>query len=142
MKGNPITEIERNYIRNNYMVSDDKTLAKVLNRTKASITIIRQNMRLFRGEDGCHYIQEQVDFVRDNFIEMTDAELGSKIGRSERSVTNMRYRFKFIRPRKSIDGYIKRRLERMQELIKICETTQSPYRLDKAKQELKKLSGL
>lgn len=144
MKGAPIEQKELEFIKSNYLKMSDRELSKEINRTLVATKHIRQRNRLYRGNSNVHFSKNDISYIKANFNTLSDDDMAKVLKRSKYSVKNKRYRLGCRRQRciRNKDFVPTKKLIRMQELIKICETTQSPYRLELAKTELRKLSGL
>ena len=92
---------------------------------------------------GIPYTRAEDAYLTANNNSLPHRYMANHLGRSVNSVHCRCFRLGLIRTKKRISPKCsQKKLDRMQALIKICETSTSRYKLDVAKQELKKLSGL
>lgn len=94
-------------------------------------------------------------FLSDNYLIMSDDEMARGLKRSFASVVQRRSILKLRRPTYNAHYFTKtalqrlriavkfsRVLNRMKKLIELCQIETNTYKLNKYKQELKKLSGI
>lgn len=86
----------------------------------------------------------ETEYLQLNYFDKTDEEIAIVLNRSAYAIRDYRYKLKL--PARSKKRYREDKLAikvaKMQELIKFCETSTNPYQIDKAKEQLRKLSGL
>jgi len=142
MNGRPITDEDIEFVKNNYLSMNDEEIAKHLNRSSCTIQNIRSKKNLLRCNPNIPFTTEQHEFIRANYHILTDKEIALKINRKASSINSYRQKYNLKRGNYRRKEYVSRTVEKMRELIKFCETSKSPYKIDLAKQKLRKLSGL
>lgn len=145
MNGILIKPYELEYIKNNFHLMSDKELGNNLNRSYLTVANVRAKMKLLRIGSPKPYSKDEILHIKTYYRSRSDKQLGNDLNRTVSSITNRRYKSGLVRATRkpACNSFIvSQKVIKMRELIKICETTNSPYQKDKAKEKLKKLSGL
>lgn len=112
------------------------------------------NKKILPKRSGQRYSEEDKQFIRDNYKSMSDLEMAIELHRTISTVKNLRislklnrkiyYKIFVMEALKEADDLIKleNKCIKMRQLIAVCEETDNSYIKDKAKMELKKLSGI
>lgn len=140
--GFPLQDIDKKTIKDNYQTKSDAEIAPLLERTENSVRNFRVSMGLFGLGRGKRFTKYEIDFVKLHYHSMTDQELSDKLNRSIHSIAKIRIQNKLRRQRAYVDRFVGKKVEKMRNLIYLCEITTSPYIKDKYKEQLRKLSGL
>lgn len=142
MRGYPITQYEIDYISANFMDKTDEEMATHLKRPKCTVAFLRSKNGFLRVNKSKIFTEYEQDFVLNNFDKLSDEQIGLHLNRSTYCIKMYRKRNAIERINNKKQEYISKTVQEMRELIAYCETSTSPYKIDKAKEKLKKLSGL
>ena len=74
---------EDNFLKEHYIDMGSEEIAKILNRTVASINARRDDLHLVKHES---WSEDELSFLKNNYLDMTHLEIGEKLGRSEGAV--------------------------------------------------------
>lgn len=145
MNGKLVQDWEKEFIIANYLILSDEQISQHLNRSSCTIQVLRSKLGCLKQTAGSPFTTYEKNFILNNYQSMNNIEIGNILGRSNASISsflNKKRLSRIIRRKQTNSVYITNMVTRMKLLISLCETTQSQYKLDLYKQELKKLSGL
>lgn len=145
MNGKLIEDWEKEFIKDNYQQMSDIELSNQLDRSNYTVQVLRRQLNCFRPLSPIPFNHTEVSFILNNYQSMNNTEIATHLKRTGASISCFLIRRglrRVIRRKQTNSVYITKQVARMKLLISLCETTQSPYKLDLYKQELKKLSGL
>lgn len=81
----------------------------------------------------------EIAHIKMHYNYKSDETIAGTLGRSKNAVRDKRLELGLVRETRHMVAH---KVKRMKELIRVCETSTSPYRLGLAKEELLVLSGL
>ena len=146
MNGKLIEDWEKEFIKDNYLTLSDEQISHHLKRSYFSVVGLRRKLKCFKLGANTRFTAEEKFYIKTNFLEKTNLELAKGINRTDSAIINYLSKHRMYRQglRRKIYNpkIINAKVKKMKTLISLCETTQSPYKKDLYKQELKKLSGL
>lgn len=104
MEGKHYTDIEIEFIKENYLHMSTKEMARILDRSTDGISAKLKELGLKRKENSMPYTDKEINFIKENIDKMTIADIARELNRTQSGISKyiMKHRIHHIRKRKKI----------------------------------------